>query len=150
MFGGTRRAKLRHITALIYIKERKGEPWVIPCVFGPNAKEAGFLDGLSKTSGVWVNSEDYIGKFLDCFLKISEGELCFLAHRRQPCKDKLPEGYNGGWRSFQTLGAGGHRKGARSFLLRLTTVAGFLLFGLFWWNLDETALTKRIKRSLTR
>eukprot|EP00435_Cladocopium_sp_Y103_P066106 s858_g28.t1 len=56
-----------HGTALkMYIKEKEGDP-EYPMRFLTKCQGSGVFDGLSKTSGVWVNSEDYIGKFLDCF-----------------------------------------------------------------------------------
>ncbi|CAK9082424.1 D-inositol 3-phosphate glycosyltransferase (N-acetylglucosamine-inositol-phosphate N-acetylglucosaminyltransferase) (GlcNAc-Ins-P N-acetylglucosaminyltransferase), partial [Durusdinium trenchii] len=66
------KTKLRHFnfvhgTALkMYIKEKEGDP-EYPMRFLTKCQGSGVFDGLSKTSGVWVNSEDYIGKFLDCF-----------------------------------------------------------------------------------
>ena len=66
------KTKLRHFnfvhgTALkMYIKEKEGDP-EYPMRFLPKCQGSGVFDGLSRTQGVWVNSEDYIGKFLDCF-----------------------------------------------------------------------------------
>ncbi|CAE7315015.1 mshA [Symbiodinium pilosum] len=66
------KTKLKHFnfvhgTALkMYIKEKEGDP-EYPMRFLSKCRESGVFDGLSRTKGVWVNSEDYIGKFLDCF-----------------------------------------------------------------------------------
>jgi len=64
--------KLRHYnfvhgTALkMYIKEKEGDP-EYPMRFLTVTRNHGVFNGTSKTSGIWVNSQDYIGKFLDCF-----------------------------------------------------------------------------------
>jgi len=64
--------KLRHFnfvhgTALkMYIKEKDADP-EYPLRFLPVTQDHGVFNGLAKTSGIWVNSRDYIDKFLDCF-----------------------------------------------------------------------------------
>lgn len=64
--------KLRHFnfvhgTALkMYIKEKDGDP-EYPLRFLPVTKEHGVFNGRDKCSGIWVNSRDYINKFMDCF-----------------------------------------------------------------------------------
>jgi len=64
--------KLRHFnfvhgTALkMYIKEQSKDP-EYPMRFLPVAQDHGVFNGRSHTSGIWVNSRDYIDKFLDCF-----------------------------------------------------------------------------------
>mmetsp|Transcript_51281 Transcript_51281/g.111300 ORF Transcript_51281/g.111300 Transcript_51281/m.111300 type:complete len:485 (+) Transcript_51281:36-1490(+) len=56
-----------HGTALkMYLKEKAGDP-EYPMRFHKLTLEHGVFTGASKTSGVWVNSKDYVGKFLDCF-----------------------------------------------------------------------------------
>ncbi len=66
------KTKLKHFnfvhgTALkMYIKEKEGDP-EYPMRFLTKCQGSGVFGGLDSTQGVWVNSEDYIGKFLDCF-----------------------------------------------------------------------------------
>jgi len=66
------KTKLKHFnfvhgTALkMYIKEKEGDP-EYPMRFLTKCQGSGVFAGLDSTQGVWVNSEDYIGKFLDCF-----------------------------------------------------------------------------------
>lgn len=56
-----------HGTALkMYIKEKEADP-EYPTRFLPLAQKHGVFSGPSRCSGVWVNSQDYVGKFLDCF-----------------------------------------------------------------------------------
>lgn len=56
-----------HGTALkMYIKEKEGDP-EYPMRFLKVTQAHGVFNGTAKTSGVWVNSRDYIDKFLDCF-----------------------------------------------------------------------------------
>jgi len=56
-----------HGTALkMYIKEKDGDP-EYPMRFLEITQDHGVFNGTSKTQGVWVNSKDYVGKFLDCF-----------------------------------------------------------------------------------
>lgn len=65
-------SKLKHFnfvhgTALkMYIKEKEGDP-EYPMRFLKLTQEHGVFNGTGHTQGVWVNSKDYIGKFLDCF-----------------------------------------------------------------------------------
>ena len=44
----------------MYIKEKEGDP-EYPMRFLTKCQGSGVFDGLSKTSGVWVNSEDSSG-----------------------------------------------------------------------------------------
>ena len=66
------KTKLKHFnfvhgTALkMYIKEKEGDP-EYPMRFLTKCQGSGVFSGVASTQGVWVNSEDYIGKFLDCF-----------------------------------------------------------------------------------
>merc|ERR1740138_112238 len=56
-----------HGTALkMYIKEKGGDA-EYPMRFLSKVHEHGVFDGSVMTSGIFVNSEDYIGKFLECF-----------------------------------------------------------------------------------
>jgi len=56
-----------HGTALkMYIKEKDKDP-EYPMRFLKVTQEHGVFNGTSKTQGVWVNSKDYVKKFLDCF-----------------------------------------------------------------------------------
>jgi len=56
-----------HGTALkMYIKEKEEDP-EYPMRFLKVTQDHGVFDGTGNCSGVWVNSRDYIGKFLDCF-----------------------------------------------------------------------------------
>lgn len=56
-----------HGTALkMYIKEKDKDP-EYPLRFLPITTEHGVFKGRDKCSGVWVNSKDYVQKFLDCF-----------------------------------------------------------------------------------
>jgi len=74
--------KLRHFnfvhgTALkMYIKEKDGDP-EYPMRFLKVCKDHGVFTGDSKTAGIWVNSEDYISKFVDCFPSYPRGKLLF-------------------------------------------------------------------------
>ncbi|CAE7225427.1 mshA [Symbiodinium natans] len=66
-----------HGTALkMYIKEKEGDP-EYPMRFLSVARKSGVFDGISATQGVWVNSEDYIGKFLDCFPEYPKQKCVF-------------------------------------------------------------------------
>jgi len=66
-----------HGTALkMYIKEREGDP-EYPMRFLKLCQDHGCFSGTSKTAGVWVNSEDYIGKFAACFPKFPRKNLVF-------------------------------------------------------------------------
>mmetsp|Transcript_9587 Transcript_9587/g.21377 ORF Transcript_9587/g.21377 Transcript_9587/m.21377 type:complete len:1067 (-) Transcript_9587:225-3425(-) len=66
------KSKLKHFnfvhgTALkMYIKEAEQDP-EYPLRFLPLAQGHGVFNSLHGCAGVWVNSEDYILKFLDCF-----------------------------------------------------------------------------------
>ena len=66
------KTKLKHFnfvhgTALkMCIKEKEGDP-EYPMRFLTKCQGSGVFSGVASTQGVWVNSEDYIGKFLDCF-----------------------------------------------------------------------------------
>merc|ERR1719436_2148378 len=56
-----------HGTALkMYIKEKEKDP-EYPMRFLKVTQDHGVFNGTSRTSGIWVNSRDYIDKFLDCF-----------------------------------------------------------------------------------
>lgn len=56
-----------HGTALkMYIKEKEGDA-EYPMRFLPLTRKHGVFNGVDNCSGIWVNSKDYIGKFLDCF-----------------------------------------------------------------------------------
>lgn len=56
-----------HGTALkMYIKEKEGDP-EYPMRFWTLTQKHGVFNGTSHTQGVWVNSKDYVDKFLDCF-----------------------------------------------------------------------------------
>jgi len=65
-------AKLKHFnfvhgTALkMYIKEKDGDP-EYPMRFLTVTRDHGVFNGTGACQGIWVNSRDYIGKFLDCF-----------------------------------------------------------------------------------
>lgn len=50
----------------MYIKEKDGDP-EYPMRFLKLTQDHGVFNGTAKTQGIWVNSKDYIGKFLDCF-----------------------------------------------------------------------------------
>jgi glycosyltransferase involved in cell wall biosynthesis len=50
----------------MYIKEKDGDP-EYPMRFLKVTQDHGVFNGTSKTQGIWVNSRDYINKFLDCF-----------------------------------------------------------------------------------
>jgi len=50
----------------MYIKEKESDP-EYPLRFLPLTQEHGVFNGRVSCSGIWVNSEDYIAKFLDCF-----------------------------------------------------------------------------------
>ena len=90
------KTKLRHFnfvhgTALkMYIKEKEGDP-EYPMRFLTKCQSSGVFDGLSKTSGVWVNSEDYIGKFLDCFPSYPK-ERCIFSRIGVNQKTFCPKG----------------------------------------------------------
>jgi len=64
--------KLRHFnfvhgTALkMYIKEKDKDP-EYPMRFLKITQDHGVFNGREKTSGIWVNSRDYIDKFIGCF-----------------------------------------------------------------------------------
>jgi len=66
------KTKLRHFnfvhgTALkMFIKEKDKDP-EYPVRFLPLVQNHGIFTGRDKTQGIWVNSEDFIKKFLDCF-----------------------------------------------------------------------------------
>jgi len=74
--------KLRHFnfvhgTALkMYIKEMDKDP-EYPTRFLPLTQNHGCFNGISSTQGIWVNSEDYIHKFLDCFPSYPKDRLTF-------------------------------------------------------------------------
>lgn len=76
------KVKLRHFnfvhgTALkMYIKEKDKDP-EYPSRFLPLAQDHGCFNGISTTQGIWVNSEDYINKFLDCFGRYPKDRLVF-------------------------------------------------------------------------
>ncbi|CAK8995701.1 SNF-related serine/threonine-protein kinase (SNF1-related kinase) [Durusdinium trenchii] len=76
------KTKLKHFnfvhgTALkMYIKEKEGDP-EYPMRFLTKAQGSGVFNGIGHTQGVWVNSEDYIGKFLDCFPSYPKGNCVF-------------------------------------------------------------------------
>eukprot|EP00929_Paragymnodinium_shiwhaense_P076598 TRINITY_DN3939_c0_g1_i7.p1 TRINITY_DN3939_c0_g1~~TRINITY_DN3939_c0_g1_i7.p1 ORF type:complete len:513 (+),score=179.17 TRINITY_DN3939_c0_g1_i7:69-1607(+) len=56
-----------HGTALkMYIKEKSGDA-EYPMRFLPLTQGHGVFNGTTLTQGIWVNSKDYINKFLDCF-----------------------------------------------------------------------------------
>jgi len=61
MFKPRKHFNFVHGTALkMYIKEKEGDP-EYPMRFLTKCQGSGVFDGLSKTSGVWVNSEDSSG-----------------------------------------------------------------------------------------
>jgi len=74
--------KLKHLnfvhgTALkMYIKEKEGDP-EYPLRFLKLCKEHGVFKGDSRTAGVWVNSQDYIDKFAECFPFYPKKKLVF-------------------------------------------------------------------------
>jgi len=76
------KTKLKHFnfvhgTALkMYIKEKEKDP-EYPMRFLTKVQEHGVFNGNMMTSGVFVNSEDYIGKFLDCFPSYARKNLAF-------------------------------------------------------------------------
>jgi len=76
------KTKLKHFnfvhgTALkMYIKEKDGDP-EYPMRFLKLCQEHGVFTGDSKTTGIWVNSVDYIEKFADCFPKYPKDKLVF-------------------------------------------------------------------------
>jgi len=56
-----------HGTALkMYIKEKEGDP-EYPMRFLKVTQDHGVFNGRDKCSGIWVNSRDYIDKFMECF-----------------------------------------------------------------------------------
>jgi glycosyltransferase involved in cell wall biosynthesis len=56
-----------HGTALkMYIKEKEGDK-EYPMRFLTYTQKHGVFNGTESCQGIWVNSRDYIGKFLDCF-----------------------------------------------------------------------------------
>jgi len=56
-----------HGTALkMYIKEKDGDP-EYPMRFLKVTRDHGVFANTKNTNGIWVNSKDYIDKFLDCF-----------------------------------------------------------------------------------
>merc|ERR1719247_1157826 len=76
------KTRLRHFnfvhgTALkMYIKEKEKDP-EYPLRFLPITQGHGVFNGNAKTSGIWVNSEDYIQKFSDCFPDYPKENLVF-------------------------------------------------------------------------
>jgi len=76
------KTKLKHFnfvhgTALkMYIKEKEGDP-EYPMRFLKITQEHGVFNGGEKTAGIWVNSEDYIGKFSSCFADYPKDHLVF-------------------------------------------------------------------------
>lgn len=76
------KTRLRHFnfvhgTALkMYIKEKEKDP-EYPLRFLPLTQGHGVFNSLEKTSGIWVNSEDYIGKFAECFPEYPKDHLIF-------------------------------------------------------------------------
>lgn len=75
-------AKLKHFnfvhgTALkMYIKEMEKDP-EYPERFLPLAQKHGVFNSLAKTSGVWVNSKDYIDKFCACFPEYPKSNVVY-------------------------------------------------------------------------
>jgi len=66
-----------HGTALkMYIKEKDGDP-EYPMRFLKVTQDHGVFNSRKPTKGIWVNSEDYITKFLDCFPKYPKSHVVF-------------------------------------------------------------------------
>jgi len=66
-----------HGTALkMYIKEKEGDP-DYPMRFLAYCRGHGCFNGTEQTAGIWVNSEDYIEKFADCFPSYPKANLVF-------------------------------------------------------------------------
>jgi len=80
--NATSKKKLKHFnfvhgTALkMYIKEKDGDP-EYPMRFLKVTQDHGVFSDRNACSGIWVNSEDYIGKFLDCFPKYPKSHCVF-------------------------------------------------------------------------
>merc|ERR1719436_1993200 len=76
------KTKLKHFnfvhgTALkMYVKEKEGDP-EYPSRFLKICQNHGCFTGDKWTKGVWVNSEDYIGKFASCFPAYPSKKLVF-------------------------------------------------------------------------
>lgn len=66
-----------HGTALkMYIKEKEQDP-EYPLRFLTLCQNHGVFNSSERTAGVWVNSEDYIDKFLDCFSSYPKDHCVF-------------------------------------------------------------------------
>merc|ERR1719356_1701740 len=66
-----------HGTALkMYIKEKDGDP-EYPMRFLKIAQDHGVFNDRKLTKGIWVNSEDYIKKFCDCFTEYPASNVVF-------------------------------------------------------------------------
>jgi len=76
------KTKLKHFnfvhgTALkMYIKEKDGDP-EYPMRFLKMVQEHGVFSKRHRTSGIFVNSEDYIGKFAECFPSYPANRMVF-------------------------------------------------------------------------
>ena len=89
----------------MYIKDREGDP-EHPTRFLTKCRGSGVFDGLSKINlRCMAKFQGRHREVLGTLPQLSQGELRLLVHRRGT-RDLLPEGYNGGWRSFQTPGGG--------------------------------------------